>query len=85
MDKTKLKVLQDLNYTIRETCGLCTHGEFPNNEWGTCKAQSYEHEKHTGPPRQLSINKYGHCGQFLLDIDLRAGLGEYYQLIEYTT
>lgn len=67
MDANKLQVLRDLPYTIKPVCGLCEHGVFPNNEWGTCQVQQYDHQKHTGPARQLSIVKYGSCPKFKAD------------------
>lgn len=67
MDANKLQVLQDLPYTIPKTCGLCLHGEFPQNDWGTCQVTQYEHQKHTGDARQLSILRFGSCPKFEAD------------------
>lgn len=69
MDANKLQVLRDIPYEVRKVCGLCAHGIFPtpNNDWGTCGVQQYEHKKHTGPARQLSIVKYGSCPNFETD------------------
>ena len=64
MDPTKLRVLQGLPYRIQPVCGLCRHGWFPQNDWGTCEQTSYQHEKHAGPPRQLSVHKFGNCWKF---------------------
>jgi hypothetical protein len=64
VDSTKLKVLQALPYRILPVCGLCKHGWFPKNDWGTCERNTYPHEKHSGPPRQLSIHKFGSCWKF---------------------
>ena len=51
-------------------CGLCQHAWFPKDDWGTCTIQTYEHEKHTGPARQLSIHKYGTCKLFRLRVNV---------------
>lgn len=69
MDANKLQVLRDLPYVISPVCGLCVHGKFvtPNNDWGTCELHQYDHKKHTGPARQLSIVKYGSCPKFTPD------------------
>ena len=69
MDANKLKVLQDINYTIRKTCGNCEHA-FLNTrdtkgivDFGLCTIQFYNHEKHTNSKRELSINEYGYCSK----------------------
>jgi len=61
MDENKLKVLKDINYKIGPVCGLCKHGEFTADMWGTCAEHKYSHLKHTGEKRDLSIHRYGHC------------------------
>ncbi len=83
MDVNKLQVLRDLPYKVQRVCGLCVHGTFltPNNDWGTCAAQTYEHKKHTGPARQLSIVKYGSCVSFDADPVKTAGLGHYLEFL----
>ena len=64
MDENKLKVLQGVGYKVNPCCGLCKHGWFPQNDWGTCEIHKYAHLKHTGVSRQLSIHKYGSCPKF---------------------
>lgn len=64
MDASKLKVLRSLPYRVMPVCGLCLHGWFPKDDWGTCSVHTYEHEKHTGPRRSLSIHKFGTCKKF---------------------
>lgn len=62
MDNNKLKVLQDINYEIQKVCGNCKHsGIYGAAQYGTCKKKTYEHLKHIGPPRQLSIHVFGSC------------------------
>jgi len=62
MDANKLDKLKDIGYTIRDTCGNCAYGRFPQvSEFGTCTQWTYTHLKHSGPDRQLSINVHGHC------------------------
>lgn len=68
MDRRKLQVLQALPYRILSTCALCTHSMFgTHGEWGTCGLHDYEHGKHTGGKRQLSINRSGTCPSFQMD------------------
>ncbi len=84
MDANKLQVLRDLPYKIPAVCGLCAHGEFPNNEWGTCRAQQYDHVKHTGPARQLSIVKFGTCPKFVQDIAKTTQLSLFREFMDFT-
>lgn len=66
MDANKLTVLREVGYKINRCCGLCKHGWFPRDDWGTCELTTYEHQKHSGTPRKLSIHKYGRCPKFEL-------------------
>lgn len=81
MDANKLKVLQALPYQIQKVCGLCKHGVFPLNDWGTCGVYEYTHEKHTGEPRKLSILKYGSCPSFEAYESQVQGLGAYQEFL----
>ena len=68
MDKAKLKVLQELPYVIQQTCSNCCFSTFPSeDDWGTCMKFQYSHEKHSEELRDLSINKSGHCPDYLMD------------------
>lgn len=67
MDKNKLNVLHAIDYTIKRTCATCNYAEFPNNNWGLCHLHRYQHEKHTGELRDLSINKLGYCKSYTHD------------------
>lgn len=82
MDANKLKVLRDLDYKVQKTCGLCAHGVFPNNDWGTCQKHEYQHEKHTGDARKLSIVRYGSCAEFEQYDQSGATLGAYQEFLE---
>lgn len=82
MDRNKLKVLQDIGYSIKKVCGNCLHGLFPQNDWGTCAVTTYDHEKHTGPARQLSIHRTGHCSKHVFDTSRGHQLGAFQPLIE---
>jgi len=81
MDANKLKVLQDLSYEIRPACGLCVHGVFPQNDWGTCQKHQYDHLKHTGEPRQLSIFRYGSCKEYEFHKPLEPLIGTFNQFV----
>jgi len=60
-DENKFDKLSEVGYTVRPCCGLCTHAQFGIFEWGTCAKHTYQHKKHTGDPRQMSINVHGCC------------------------
>lgn len=77
MDNNKLIMLRAIGYKVNKCCGLCKHGTFPNNNWGTCKIHKYEHLKHTGEARELSINKFGVCGSFEEGENISAELGKF--------
>ena len=66
MDKNKLQKLREIEYTIKECCGICAHSAFYKNpsDWSMCAVITYNHQKHTEELRQLSINKYGWCSKF---------------------
>lgn len=81
-DANKFEALRDLNYTVQKVCGLCRHGRFPNNDWGTCSRSEYQHKKHTGAPRQLSIVKYGSCESFEIDESKQALLGAHQEFVK---
>lgn len=83
MDANKLEVLRALPYSVQKACGLCKHGSFaPNTYWGTCNQTQYEHKKHTGPARQLSIVMFGGCKSFEADEVKKAQLGAYQEFLK---
>jgi|SRR5579859_446374 len=73
MDANKLKVLKDNGYVINKACGLCKHMDMPNVKagFGTCNIKTYEHLKHVGAPRQLSVHEHGVCES---DFEMREGV-----------
>ncbi len=81
MDANKLKELQEIGYEIPATCGLCRHGDFRNlkvgDPWGSCGVHQYQHLKHTGDKRQLSVHVSGRCGTFERDEARVAQLGAF--------
>lgn len=81
MDQNKLKVLQEIEYKIPSVCSLCFHGDFPQNDFGTCKINTYAHLKHTGDVRNLSIHKLGSCAMFTENSKEVAKLGTYGQFL----
>lgn len=83
MDQNKLKVLQDIGYTIPKTCGLCEHGRFAaSQDFGVCAIQTYDHLKHSGPARSLSINIAGSCPKFKIDEDAKSRLGAWAEFVK---
>jgi hypothetical protein len=83
MDQNKLTELRSIGYRIPRTCGLCVHGVFVGaKEFGGCDVRQYEHRKHTGPKRQLSIFKGGSCtDKFEVDETRAAQLGAYREFL----
>jgi hypothetical protein len=75
MDANKRLELLRIGYQIRGACGLCKHGVFaPKQDFGTCSIYTYQHLKHTGDRRQLSVHQYGSCDSFERDLT-RGNLG----------
>jgi len=82
-DPNKFKRLRQIGYTIPSTCGFCVHGMFgPGAHFGTCAVHEYEHGKHTGPPRQLSIYLGGRCSVFEQDLSKTGVLGAFAEFFE---
>lgn len=81
MDANKLKVLQEIGYKIQPTCGSCEAGVFadPKSEFGSCVLYTYDHQKHSGADRQLSINRYGCCPEYERDPRTLGPLGAWSQ------
>ena len=67
-DENKFEMLGEVCYTVRACCAICAHGTFIGlAQWGTCAKHTYEHKKHTGDKRQMSINILGVCKTFEAD------------------
>jgi hypothetical protein len=64
MDENKRQELKRIGFVVVKCCGRCSAGQFPHNEWGTCRIHVYQHLKHTGEHRNLSIHKFGYCQDF---------------------
>lgn len=74
MDENKRNVLHELGYVIRPTCGLCVRSRIDRgSDWGTCTLHKYVHLKHSNSVRQLSVNRYGTCPNFELDVAIDLG------------
>jgi hypothetical protein len=67
VDANKKQELLNIGYRIPGTCGICVHGQFNQDAFGTCAIHEYRHLKHTGSKRQLSVYVYGRCPKFELD------------------
>lgn len=75
MDANKRQELLRIGYQIHGSCGICKHGTFaPRQDFGACSVHTYQHLKHTGDRRQLSIYSHGSCDSFELDLN-KANLG----------
>jgi len=82
MDENKRGVLVGIGYSIQPACGLCTHYSGNSGQvWATCNAQTYEHLKHTGPDRQLSVFAYGSCPSFEVSPGLVDQLGGFKEFV----
>lgn len=65
MDENKRLVLQQIDYNIQKSCGMCIHSSFVGSgNFGDCRVNKYEHLKHTDRVRNLSIHRYGSCPKF---------------------
>jgi len=65
MDENKLKKLREIEYRVPGCCGLCVsfRGNWSTG-WGTCTQHRYQHKKHAGDKRQMSVCIYGRCDEF---------------------
>jgi hypothetical protein len=79
MDKNKLEKLRSIGYTIAPCCYLCKHSHFPNahTEWGTCTRHEFVFLPLSGTTRQMTVIKYGKCGEFETADGIGDGLGKY--------
>ena len=83
MDANKLKVLQDINYTVHPHCGICEDADLSADGWGYCNRHTYEHLKHNEKESRLSINKAGSCADFKANgILVVMKLGAFGQFVE---
>jgi len=81
MDANKRQELLSLGYSIPGTCGICKHGEFNKDTFGTCAVHDYQHLKHTGERRHLSVYAHGRCRDFELD-ENKARLGLWQEFVK---
>lgn len=83
MDANKRIVLQQIEYKIHKTCDLCVFGKFkPNNDFGHCINNHYDHEKHTDSHRYLSIHRSGSCADFQWDTTKQILIGRFEEFVE---
>jgi hypothetical protein len=67
-DSNKFQALRNANYRIPVNCGLCINGRIGVGcLWGTCDLHDYDHQKHTGPARGVSIHIFGTCPYAKMD------------------
>lgn len=64
MDENKRQILKQIGYEIRPCCGSCKHGRIGNTGFGDCLLHKYDHLKHSGGPRALSVYQSGWCPKF---------------------
>lgn len=65
MDINKASKLREIGYKIEPSCGTCKHFvQRSDEDFGDCQIHDYEHLKHTGGRRRLSVVRYGQCKSF---------------------
>jgi hypothetical protein len=83
VDENKKIKLKKIGYQIFPCCGGCQHGDLiAGMPWGTCKKFAYDHLKHTGEERQVSIHRHGVCEHFEESEIEKEYLGEYAEFCE---
>lgn len=83
MDSEKFKVLKGIGYVVKETCSTCIHANIRAGAmFGTCEKHSYDHQKHSGPPRQLSINRSGWCPDYVPSATRETELHRFSEFLE---
>ncbi len=77
MDENKLKKLKEVGFVMNRCCGLCSFATFSPGVgvYGECSEHTYEHKKHTGPKRDVTVHKYGYCPCFEPNYELLDRLG----------
>lgn len=84
MDQNKRLKLVEVGYRINPSCGTCSFGSFARTlDFGECRRHLYEHAKHVGPPRFLSVHRAGSCTSFKQGSMIR--LGAYVEFAETPT
>jgi len=82
MDINKLKVLKEINYTIKKTCNNCDNSFFKKRtDWGLCMDSSYFHNKHE-KNMFVSINRYGYCEDWKISKSKIEKLGYFKNFLE---
>lgn len=84
MDDNKLKLLKQVEYEVCRCCYFCAHSEpfRQGTDWSTCRRYKYQHLKHTGDLRQMSIVKFGVCSSFEPKDGARLELGAFAQFMK---
>lgn len=88
-DENKFAVLRGAGYRIPAQCGFCQFGQFQvssnqlNPQWGTCGQHQYDHGKHTGEARGVSIHTAGCCNSYVENVAKTAasGLGAFMEFL----
>lgn len=83
MDMNKRQELLNIEYSIQGNCSNCEHGRFDHKAaFGVCSLHSYQHLKHTGDKRQLSVYAHGRCPKFELEDGKKAQLGLWQEFLQ---
>lgn len=74
-DPNKLERLREISYRVQPSCFTCKQGRFvPGSNFGTCQLFDYEHRKHIGERRKLSVHVTGRCWEFKFNEKKKADL-----------
>ena len=83
MDENKLEKLKEIGYQIQECCGTCARAKIERGQlFGTCNKHKYQHLKHNKALRQLSINRYGYCLDYVIDSKFKYGIHAYNEFLK---
>lgn len=83
-DENKFEKLRSIGYRIPITCGLCIHGPWPAEVWGTCDLHKYQHLRQDNPNegRGISVHVSGTCSSAAPDPNMFKSLGAHIEFLE---
>lgn len=82
MDENKRLKLVDIGYEIPHACGTCEHAHFrPGSDFGGCMLHKYDHRKHSDDEMDLSIYRFGVCGDYEESDNLLMLLGQWHEFV----
>lgn len=65
-DKIKLAVMEREGYRLQPTCASCHFSSFKKGKvWGDCTILTYNHEKHSPPPKMMPCHISMVCDHYV--------------------